>query len=215
MAQLEPVPLPIRTSLYTPDQVPRYLHFITSGIASVVTSMANGDSIEVGLVGHEGAPELIGLLGPAHSVNDCFIQVEATGLRIDFKRFQKEFFSVESVRTVILQHIQYSSLITSQIAACNRLHEVEERLARWLLMVADRLGTNRFTLTQEFLAEMIGSRRSTVTVAAGIFKRAGFIDYRRGEMNIENREALENATCECYAVTLKLLRSIQAPELMN
>ncbi len=172
--------------------------------------MSSGDGIETGLVGREGAPEALHLLGSAPCFNDCFVQVPATALRLEFKRFEQEFFSQEPVRQVILSSIQYNSLLTGQIAACNRLHEVEERLARWLLMVADRIGQPRFHLTQEFLAEMIGSRRSTVTVTAGVLKRAGLISYHRGLIEIVDRESLEEAACESYPITRKLLDSLDS-----
>ncbi len=174
-----------------PIKAPKYIHFVTSGIVSIVTMMSNGEGVEVGLVGREGVPEAVHLLGPGLGVTECFVQVEATGLRMDFKRFFDEFFSQEAVRSVMLRYVQYHTLLTGQIAACNRLHEVEERLARWLLMVHDRTGTASFGLTQEFLAEMIGSRRSTVTLAAGLFKRSGIIEYRRGEITVLDRQALE------------------------
>lgn len=210
LAAGEPVALPVRTLLFSPTVPPKYLHFITSGAASLVTTMSSGDSVEVNLFGREGVPEAIYLLGPAPVTSTCFIQVPATAHRIEFNRFQAEFFSQEPVLRVILEHIQYNGLLTAQIAACNRLHDVEERAARWLLMVADRLGEQKFLLTQEFLAEMIGSRRSTVTLTAGAFKRSGLIDYRRGELRILDREALEEVACECYPITRKLLQSVTA-----
>ena len=208
LAASEPVELPIRTSLFNSIEPPRHIHFITSGIASVVTYMENGEGIEVGLVGREGSPEALCLLGPAPAVNDCFIQIAATALRIDYKRFEREFFPLDPVRRVMLQYVQYTTLLTGQIAACNRLHEVEERLSRWLLMVADRIGQPTFLLTQEFLAEMIGSRRSTVTLSAGVLKRSGLITYHRGDLKNLDRENLEDSACECYPISRKLLDSL-------
>lgn len=208
VAAAEPVNLPIRSSFFTPGSPPKYVHFITSGIASVVASMSTGDGVEVGLVGREGVPEALHLLGPSPGVTDCFVQVAATALRLDFKRFEQEFFGQEAVRRAMLSYIQYGALLTAQIAACNRLHEVEERLARWLLMVADRVGEPRFSLTQEFLAEMIGSRRTSVTLAAGVLKRSSLINYQRGEIEIIDRENLEDSACECYPITRKLLESL-------
>ncbi len=210
IARSEPVPLPIRTVMFSPAAVPRYIHFITSGIASVVTTMLNGDGIEVGLVGPEGVPEILHLLGNAPGTTDCFIQVAATGIRMDFRRFEQDFWPLDAVRILTLRHIQYSNLIMGQIAACNRLHEVEERLARWLLMVADRIGQDHFNLTQEFLSQMVGSRRSTVTIAAGILKRSSLITYSRREIHIVDRSGLEAAACECYPITRKLLQNLVA-----
>ncbi len=170
--------------------------------------MLNGDCIEVGLVGPEGVPELLYLLGPTPGTTECFVQMEATALRMDFTTFQQEFFPLEPVRRVVLRHIQHSTLMIDQIAACNRLHEVEERLARWLLMVADRIGADQFYLTQEFMSEMVGTRRSTVTIAAGGLKRAGLIDYSRGQIRILDRPVLEDVACECYPISRRLLDSL-------
>ncbi len=206
----EPVVLPTRKSLYKPDQPPRYVHFLTSGIGSVVTSMANGDSVEVGLNGREGVPESLHLLGSELGTSECFVQVQATALRMDFKRFAEEFFPLDAFRRPVLRNVQYQILMVGQIAACNRLHDVEERLARWLLMVADRYESARFPLTQEFLAEMIGSRRSTVTLTAGLLRRAGLIDYQRGEIDIIDRKTLEESACECYPITRRLLENYNA-----
>ncbi len=209
VAVAEPVSLPIRSTLYVPGKAPKHLHFVTSGIASVVAAMSTGDGVEVGLVGREGVPEAFHLLGPAGGVTDCFVQVAATALRVDFNQFREEFFPLEPVRRLLLQYVQYGSSLTGQIAACNRLHEVEQRMARWLLMVADRIGEQRFSLTQEFLAEMIGSRRSTVTLTAGLLKRSGLITYQRGQIEIIDRAGLEASACECYPITRKLLGNLQ------
>ena len=186
------------------------MHFITSGIASVVTTMSDGEGVEVGLHGREGAAESLHLLGPERDATACFIQIAASAWRIDFHRFQEEFYPLEPVRSLMHKHVQYVSLLTGQIAACNRLHDIEERLAHWLLMVADRVGSLSFRLTQEFLAEMIGSQRTTVTLSAGMLKRSGLIDYRRGEVRILDRASLEGAACECYNITRTLLHNFQS-----
>lgn len=204
----EPVALPLRTPLYSPGQPPRHVHVVTSGIVSIVTPMSTGDSAEIALIGREGIPEALHLLGPTPGVTECFVQVEATALRFKFERFQKEFLEEEAVRDMVLRCVQYSTQITGQIAACNRLHEVEERLARWLLMVADRVESSRFYITQEFLAQMLGSRRSTVTLTAGALKRSGLITYQRGNIEIIDREGLEDSACECYSVTRTLFKGI-------
>ncbi len=212
LTRLEPVALPLRTGIYSPGASPKHIHFITSGFASVVTTMLNGDSIEVGLVGREGVPEVLHLIGPTPAIAECFIQLAGTALRMDFKAFEQEFFPLDPVRRLVLEQVQYTALTMGQIAACNRLHEVEERLARWLLMVADRIGQDHFYLTQEFLSEMIGSRRSTVTITAGTLKRANLIDYNRGQIRILDRPALEDVACECYPITQRLLHSLDGEE---
>jgi CRP-like cAMP-binding protein len=108
----------------------------------------------------------------------------------------------------VLEFVQYLSLVVGQLVACNRLHEVEARLARWMLMVSDRIGSSNVQLTQEFLAEMIGAGRSTVTLSAGALQRISAIEYSRGNIKIVNRELLEQSACECYPMTRRLLNAI-------
>ena len=113
---------------------------------------------------------------------------------------------------LILGQVQAAGLVMMQLSACNRLHEVEERLARWLLMIQDRLGSDHFYLTQEFLAEMIGARRTTVTLAAGSLQRSGLIGYKRGNIHILDRERMEAAACECYPIVRRLLGALPGPD---
>jgi CRP-like cAMP-binding protein len=204
LKRLKPVALPLRTVLYEPDETPKYAHFVTSGIASIVSSMANGASAEVGIWGSEGLVESFHLLGRAKIPTRCFIQMDATALRIPFKELQKEFLENEGLRESVLQCVQSQGFILGQLAACNRLHEAEERLARWLLMVRDRVESDTYFLTQEFLANMLGARRTTVTSAAGALQRKGFIKYSRGRIRIVDSKGLEEAACECYKTVRNL-----------
>ena len=204
VAVLEPVPLPSGSPLFEAGERPRYVHFLTAGMASIVSPMSDGSSVEVGVVGREGMPEALHLLGPGYGQTRCYMQVPGSGFRMSFKDFQERFFHNRTAR-LVMRYAQYQSNLLSQIAACNRLHEAEERLARWLLMVQDRIGSSDLTLTQEFLGIMLGSRRSTVTLMAGALQRSGFITYHRGRIKILDTESLENVTCECYAITKKLL----------
>ena len=204
LTRLEAVTLPVGTDLYRPGEKPRYVHFVTSGMASLVTSMEDGSLVEVGMVSREGIPESGHLLGPAVGSTHCFMQIAGTALRMSFAHFGAEFEREATLRHLALQQVQYSVLQLSQLAACNRLHDVEERLARWLLMVQDRMETDSFLLTQEFLGEMLGTRRSSVTLTAGSFQRAGLIEYSRGRVHILDREGLENTACECYAISKRL-----------
>lgn len=208
LSRMEPVTLPVSTTLYRAGEIPKYVHFMTSGITSIVTFMEDGSGVEVGLVGCEGLVEGFHLLGPANVPSSGFVQVAGTALRIPFVELRKEFLASEMLRSRILQCVQRQSLMLSQIAACNRLHEVEERLARWLLMVQDRIGDHMFALTQEFLAEMIGARRTTVTLAAGRLQQSGLIEYRRGHIHILDREGLESAACECYPIVRGLVANL-------
>jgi CRP-like cAMP-binding protein len=130
--------------------------------------------------------------------------MEATALRMPYKELQKEFLENKELNDSVLQCVQSQGSILGQLAACNRLHEAEGRLARWLLMVRDRVDSETYLLTQEFLANMLGARRTTVTAAAGTLQRKGLIKYSRGRIRIVDAEGLESSACECYKTVRKL-----------
>ena len=136
------------------------------------------------------------------------MQLAGTASRIPLSHFREAFRSSEEIRDGVLEFVQHQSLSVSQIAACNRLHGAEERLARWLLMVRDRTESDTLTLTQEFLAEMLGAQRTTVTMVAGTLQDSGLIEYRRGHVRIVSRENLEDAACDCYQITKRLHGSL-------
>ena len=202
------VVLPLETPLYHADQRPKYIHFLTSGIASIVTTMEDGSTTEIGTVGREGAPQGVHTLGPVPVSTRCFMQVAGTALRLDFAAFEKLFDKESTLRKPILAYAQYQTALFAQVAGCNRLHPVEARLARWLLMVQDRTAEAVLNLTQEFLAQMMGSRRTTVTSVAGSLQDRGLITYSRGKVTVINRHGLQHAACECYPIALNLLRSL-------
>jgi CRP-like cAMP-binding protein len=202
------VDLPLRKSLYEPGIVPQYAYFMTSGIASVVAMMENGGMAEVGLIGREGVVGSFHLLGPAKVSTSCFIQLEATALRIRFADFSNIFRANEEIRDRVLEFVQEQAVSLSQLAGCNRLHDNEERLARWLLTAQDRTTTDTLHFTQEFLAMMLGARRTTVTLIAGVLQRQGLIKYRRGRVKILDRAELEAASCDCYQITKELYASL-------
>jgi len=199
LLRMKTVLLSPREVLYEPDETPKFAHFMTGGIASIVSSMSSGASAEVGIWGKEGMVECFHLLGSAKIPTRCFIQVEGSALRMPFKELQTEFEENEELHETVLQSVQSQGAILSQLAACNRLHEAEERLARWFLMVRDRMENDTFYLTQEFLAVMLGSRRTTVTAAAGTLQRKGLIRYSRGRIHIVDPVGLEKEACECYS----------------
>jgi CRP-like cAMP-binding protein len=202
------VELPLRTVLFEPEETPNYAYFMTSGIASIVIPMENGGTAEVEVVGREGIAGCLPLLSAATNPTSCFMQLSGSALRIRLTDLRSAFRSSEEIRGRILELIHVRVLTISQIAACNRLHEAEERLARWLLMVQDRTQSEVLNITQEFLAEMLGAQRTTVTLVAGSLQRSGLIEYQRGRVKINNREALEAAACECYQNAKKLYRSL-------
>jgi CRP-like cAMP-binding protein len=191
-------------ALYEPYEIPKFAHFLTSGIASVVTTMKDGGTVETGMWASEGVAECMHLSGSDRVPSRCFMQIGGTALRMSFADLESGFETLQPLRQGIQRSIQNQTLILGQLVACNRLHEVEERLARWLLMLQDRLQQGIFHITQEFLAEMLGSRRTTVTMAAGALQRIGLIEYQRGRVHILDRERLEAAACECYPVIRRL-----------
>jgi CRP-like cAMP-binding protein len=204
ISRMKLVTLPAREVVYDPDEIPRFAHFMTGGIASIVGTMSSGASAEVGIWGKEGLVECFHLLGRNRIPTRCFMQIEGSAFRLPFKDLQKEFQENEELRERILQGVQSQGAILGQLAACNRLHEAEERLARWFLMVRDRMESDTFYLTQEFLAVMLGSRRTTVTAAAGTLQRKGLIRYSRGRIHIVDPAGLEKEACECYATVREI-----------
>jgi len=201
---LTPIALPVRAALYKAEEPPEFAYFVTSGVASVVTTMVDGRSAEVSLIGREGLTGSMQLLGPSPVSTHCFMQLEGDGLQLRFAELRKIFRSSEEVRERILEFVQDQALGVSQLAGCQRLHEAQERLARWLLMANDRAGSETLNFTQEFLAMMLGAQRTTVTAVAGELQRRGLIEYRRARVKILNRKALEKIACDCYRVTQQL-----------
>ena len=185
---------------------------MTSGLTSVVVSTPEGATAEVQLIGNEGAVGCIYLLGPATVSTNSFVQIEGTALRIPYANLKAAFHGSEQIRGRILEYVQEQILTVSQIAACNGLHEAEERLARWLLMAQDRNQSDILNFTQEFLGMMLGARRTTVSLVAGTLQRAGLIEYSRGKVKILNREGLEDTACDCYRITKELHANLYREE---
>jgi CRP-like cAMP-binding protein len=197
---LSPVTLKINRTLHDPGQVVETVYFLEEGICSVVVTMENGNTVEVGITGRDGFVGLPALLGTGHSPNRAFMQIPGRGYSVKAKVLQEQFNGSSELRLRLQRVVQGMLVQTAQTAACNRVHELEERLARWLLMCQDRVQSEVLPITQEFLAMMLGTRRTTVTVAAGMLHKAGLIAYSHGNVTIQNRERLEHASCECYRI---------------
>ena len=197
--RLEWVDLPVHTVLNQVAKPIEYGYFMNSGLASVLIVLAGGKSVEVGLAGSEGFVGLPLVAGFKSSPTRVIVQIGGSAFRISAKDLAGFLRECPVLERSLQQHSQEMSLQSTQVAACNRLHDVSQRLARWLLMSQDRVGGDVVKLTQEFLAHMLGTRRASVTVAAGVLQKAGLIGYARGDVKIENRAGLEAATCECYA----------------
>src|SRR3984893_9314764 len=198
-ANLHFVELPNHTVLNEMGQPIRFAYFINAGLASILNVMADGKTVEVGLAGKEGFIGLPLLVDFDTSPTQVVMQVEGSGLRISSTAFKDVLRNCPKLNKKLQRFSQVLGMQATQIAACNRLHGVEERLARWLLMSQDRMGGDIVPLTQEFLAHMLGTRRASVTIAAGILQKAGLITYNRGSVKILDRDELEDSACECYS----------------
>jgi CRP-like cAMP-binding protein len=191
--------LPSGTPLYEADQVPKYAYFLDSGMASEVAVTSSGACLEIAITGNEGIAGIPGLLKYNSAATRCMMQLGGDGRRIRADILVAAI-DHEGHRATFDRYLQSRFIQMSQIAICIHLHSVEERLARWLATSADYSESCHFQLTHEFLSVMLGARRSTVTLAAGVLQAAGLIEYRRGKIQILNRGRLEEAACECYLI---------------
>jgi CRP-like cAMP-binding protein len=210
IAYCVPVALPVTSELYVAHEMPRFAYFMTSGLASVITTTSEGQSAEVGMVGREGIVGAMHLLGPMAAPTNCMVQLEATALRISLHHLKRAFDTSKEIQERVLEVLQEQSFSLSQIAGCHALHEADARLARWLLMAQDRTQSEVLRFTQEFLAEMIGAQRTTVSVIAAGFQRRNMIEYSRGKVRIIDRKALESAACGCYQVVKHMYQNLSS-----
>ena len=193
---LEPVTLKQGQSLL--DGKVTYAYFLEDGMASIVLSLASGDTIEVGVIGNDGLVGLPVLLGTGSVPGRTFMQIGGSGFRIKAEFLKEEFDRNGELKRALERHLQGLFVQSAQTAACNRMHTIEERLARWLLTCHDRSEGDLLLLTHDFLSQMLGSPRTTVTLAAGALQKTNLIDYSRGKVTIRNRAGLEKIACECY-----------------
>jgi CRP-like cAMP-binding protein len=198
---LHRVGLGYRQSLYRANKPLGFVYFIETGVGSLVNTMANGDAAEVGTIGNEGMVGLPLLLGDDRAPTSVYVQVPGAGLRMTAAAFTKELARSASMRAVMHRYVHALFNQVAQSAACNHFHSIEQRCARWLLMTHDRMHSDEFLLTQEFLAMMLGVQRTGVSVAAGTLQRAGLIRYSRGMVTMLDRRGLQRRACECYKVS--------------
>jgi CRP-like cAMP-binding protein len=198
LPDLELVPLPIRQVLYEANEPIKYAYFPLTAVVSVLTVMSDGKAIEAATVGNEAMVGIPLLLGTQSIPTQVVAQVPGEGLRMKAEVFMREVYWGSPLHTLLLRYMQTLMNQFAQTAACNCLHSIEERCCRWLLLTHDRVESDEFLLTQEYLAIMLGVRRASVSVVAAILQQAGFIRYNRGRVTILNREGLESASCECY-----------------
>jgi CRP-like cAMP-binding protein len=198
LSRMEVVPFPRRQSLSEPYKPVSHVYFPRNGVASIVTRMAEGGIIEVATIGNEGLVGLSAYFGDGRFPMEIFVQIPGEAVRMEADTFRQEVRADEAFAIVIRRYTQALLVQIGQSFACNRVHPIDQRCARWLLMSHDRVLREEVDLTQEFLAEMLGVRRAGVTQAAGVLRRRKLIDYRRGKIRIVDRKGLEKAACECY-----------------
>jgi CRP-like cAMP-binding protein len=197
---LVPVDMPLGMQLGSPSAPIEYVYFPVSGLISVDALTASGESVEVGVIGREGMSGVYGLLGHSQGAHSVVMQGPGSGLRIRMSIVRDEFLKGGPFAQLVYSFLYMQVVQMAQSVLCNRLHPVEARMARWMLAACDRTQSDSLQLTQEFLAQMLGSRRSTVTVSAGNLQREGLIDYTRGRVRIVDRAGLEAKACECYQI---------------
>jgi CRP-like cAMP-binding protein len=210
LPELELVRLKLHQVIIEAGETMKSGYFVNTGILSVLAVQPDGKSVEVGLIGNEGFLGLPLLVGYRTSPTRVVCQADGTAYRCDAQALRRVLRDCPELEQQLHRFGQQLAMQTTQIAACNRLHDVEERLARWILMTEDRLLGDTLPLTQEFLAQMLGTRRSSVTVAAGTLQKAGLISYTRGSVTIVDRKRLEDAACDCYAIVQRQLKNWQS-----
>jgi CRP-like cAMP-binding protein len=197
---LRPVVLELRHEIASLGGPIHELMFIEEGMSSMTTCFKDGSEVEVSLFGYESVIGMPALLGSNYSTNRIYVQLAGRGYSSPIKAATKEFERGGRFQHLALRYVQAQLTQATQFAGCNAKHRLKERLARWLLLCADRAKSDRYSISHEFLADMLGSTRPTVSVAAGAFKARGLIKYSRGVISILDRKGLERKACECYHV---------------
>lgn len=200
--KMERIELTPRKVLYDPDKAIKHVFFPEDGVVSLVRSMKEG-ILEIATIGKEGMVGLPVFLGAVSSPLQAFAQVPGHALQMSTSDFKREVMNGSGLRRVLERYTQALFTQLSQSVACNRVHSIEQRCARWLLLTADRVKDSRFMLTQQFLAQMLGVRRASVNPFVQDFQRKGMIEYKQGQMRIKDRRKLEAVSCECYFVVKK------------
>jgi CRP-like cAMP-binding protein len=212
VSKLHRVPMPLRAVLVEADATIEHVYFPDKGMISLVAVLEDGRRGEVGVIGNEGVFGIPLLVGVDTALTEAVVQLAGTALRMSSADFRREASPEGPFRATLLRYSAALGEQISQTAVCNCNHDVEERLARWLLMAHDRANGDELVLTQDFVAMMLGVHRPSVTISMGILQRAGLIGYSRGgRVSIIDREGLEAASCECYAAVLRRFAVVMGP----
>ena len=205
---LEPITLPKGTVLYEPDEQIEHVYFLNNALVSILSTNAEGASVEIGLVGQEGmvgVPAILGGVTPYRAV----VQMSGDAFRIRGKRLCEEFQSNPFLRDLLLKYTNAFIIQIAQSSICNCYHMLQERLCRWLLVARDAVRSDVLILTHDVIARLLGTRRASVTVAAGLLQRAGLIKISRGQITILDPAGLESMSCECYSILCEGVRRLQ------
>ena len=206
---LDSIALKLKDTLQKAGEPVRHVYFPDGGFVSMLTVLNDGTMVEVATIGREGMAGLPAALNSDPSQSETFVQGEAPLCwRMPTEAFRREVDRRDVFYELVIRYNHALFGIVTQSTACNAIHSVEQRLARWLLMAQDRMDAKTFPLTQEFLAMMLGASRPMVTIVAGTLQKAGLITYQRGQITIVDREKLEAASCECYRISTDLLKRV-------
>ena len=197
---LEYVSLPNHLVLHEAGGKLEFAYFPNRGLISLVVVMKDGKTAEAGIVGNEGFTGTLAAVGLSRSPLQAVVQITGDGFRVAVGALQNTFESAPHLQLMLTRYAAIQGMQVAQTAACNRLHDIEQRLARWLLMTQDRVDSGSLPITHDFLATMLGTDRPTVSLAAGALQRKELIEYTRGAVKIVNRKKLEDSACECYGV---------------
>jgi CRP-like cAMP-binding protein len=209
---LEPVALPRHSILHEPSEKLNFAYFPNAGLISLVVAMEDGKTVEAAVVGNEGAAGIPSAVSLTRSPLREVVQIAGEGFRVKVSTLQDVLKSAPEFQMMLSRYAVIQGIQVAQTAACNRLHDVEQRLARWLLMAQDRVDGGSILITHDFLATMLGTDRPSVSLAAGILQRKKNIEYSRGAVKILSRKKLEGSACECYGVIQKFNTEIGLKE---
>jgi CRP-like cAMP-binding protein len=198
--KLREIQITLGQTIYEPEDKIDHVYFLSGGVVSLLATLENGATVEAGVIGSEGMVGIPIILGVKSTPNLALVQAAGSAMRMKAADISAEFRKGGVLRDLLLHFTHKLFTQVAQTAACNRLHTVDQRLARWLLLTHDRVQGGSFVLTQDFLSRMLGVRRAGVSVAASMLKQRGLIDYERGTITIVDRKGLELACCECYQI---------------
>ncbi len=197
---LEHLELPHHHVLYEPKQKLEFVYFLNSGMISLVFTTQEQDTVEVGVVGHEGFVPVYAAAGLRRTPHQAIMQIGGDGFRLSVEALDAALEKCPRLRELLTRYAALHGLQVAQTAGCNRLHDLEQRLARWLLLTQDRVESGLLRITHDFLATMLGTDRPSVSLAAGALQKKKIIEYTHGSVRVLNRKKLESSACECYGV---------------